>query len=88
MTLEQLKAFLEKAKSDQSIQCKLNDAKSPEHVVDIAKEHGHEFTIDKLTELNDSDLEDVAGGNAGREATVVDGGGLQRPKILNENSYK
>ncbi|WP_114994055.1 Nif11-like leader peptide family natural product precursor [Synechococcus sp. UW179A] len=49
MTLEQLKAFLAKAKDDQSIQDKLKAVKSPEDVVTIAKEHGHEFTADKVT---------------------------------------
>ena len=49
MLEEQLKAFLAKAKDDQSIQDKLKAAKTPEDVVDIAKEHGHEFTADKIT---------------------------------------
>ena len=62
MTLEQLKAFLAKAKDDQSIQDKLKAAKSPEDVVGIAKEHGHEFTADKLSQLSEEELEGVAGG--------------------------
>ena len=62
MSEEQLKAFLAKAKDDQSIQDKLKAAKSPEDVVAIAKEHGHEFTADKITELSEEDLEVVAGG--------------------------
>ena len=28
----------------------------------IAKEHGHEFTADKRTELSDEDLKSLAGG--------------------------
>ena len=64
MTLEQLKAFLAKAKDDQSIQDKLKAAKSPEDVVAIAKEHGYEFTADKITELSEEELEGVAGGTA------------------------
>ena len=44
MSEEQLKAFIAKAKDDTSIQEKLKAAKTPEDVVDIAKEHGHEFT--------------------------------------------
>ena len=52
MTLEQLKAFLAKVKGDSSIQEKLKAAKSPEDVVCIAKEHGFEFTADKITELS------------------------------------
>ena len=67
MSEEQLKAFLAKAKDDQSIQDKLKAAKSPEDVVDIAKEHGHEFTADKIegvTELSREELEGIAGGTA------------------------
>ncbi|WP_231884131.1 Nif11-like leader peptide family RiPP precursor [Synechococcus sp. MIT S9504] len=37
-------------------------AKSPEDVVTIAKEYGHEFTVDKITELSEEELEGVAGG--------------------------
>ena len=62
MSEEQLKAFLAKAKDDPSIQDKLKAAKSPEDVVGIAKEHGHEFTADKITELSEEELERVAGG--------------------------
>ena len=62
MSLEQLKAFLAKAKDDQSIQEKLKAAKSPEDVVGIAKEHGHEFSADKLSQLSEEELEGVAGG--------------------------
>ena len=62
MSKEQLKAFLAKAKDDQSIQDKLKSAKSPEDVVGIAKEHGHEFTADKLSQLSEEELEGVAGG--------------------------
>ena len=62
MSDEQLKAFLEKVKADTSLQEKLKAAKSPEDVVAIAKEHGHEFTADKMTELTAGELEGVAGG--------------------------
>ena len=64
MSEEQLKAFIAKAKNDQSIQDKLKAAKSLEEVVSIAKEHGHEFTADKITELSEDELEGVAGGAA------------------------
>ena len=75
MSDEQLKAFLEKVKADTSLQEKLKAAKSPEDVVAIAKEHGHEFTADKITELSEEDLEGVAGGlNSSREQC---GGGPQ-----------
>ena len=63
MSEEQLKAFIAKAKDDTSIQEKLKAAKSPDDVVGVAKEHGHEFTTDKLTEtLTDEELEGLAGG--------------------------
>ena len=64
MSQEQLKAFLEKVKGDSNLQDKLKAAKSPEDVVGIAKEHGHEFTTDKLTELSEDQLKGVAGGLA------------------------
>ena len=70
MSEEQLKAFLAKAKDDQSIQDKLKAAKSPEDVVGIAKEHGHEFTADKITELSEEDLEGVAGGAEADTGTI------------------
>ena len=63
MSLEQLKAFLEKVKGDTTLQEKLKGVKSPEDVVSIAKEHGHEFTADKITELSKEELDGVSGGN-------------------------
>ena len=62
MTLEQLKSFLEKVKGDSNLQEKLKAAKSPEDVVGIAKEHGHEFSADKLSQLSERELEGVSGG--------------------------
>ena len=62
MSLEQLKAFLEKVKGDSNLQDKLKAAKSPEDVVAIAKEHGHEFTANKISQLSKEELEGVAGG--------------------------
>ena len=62
MPEEQLKAFIAKAKDDQSIQDKLKAAKTPEDVVGIAKEHGHEFTADNFGQLSEEELEGVAGG--------------------------
>ena len=61
MSEEQLKAFIAKAKDDQSIQEKLKATKTPEEVVAIAKEHGYEFTADKITELSEEVLENVSG---------------------------
>ena len=68
MSEEQLKAFIAKAKNDQSIQDKLKAAKSPEEVVGIAQEHGHEFTADKITALSEEELEGVAGGASAKNA--------------------
>ena len=62
MSKEQLKAFLAKVKGDSKLQEKLKAAKSPEDVVGIAKEHGHEFTADYITELSEEELEGVTGG--------------------------
>ena len=62
MSEEQLKAFLSKAKGDSNLQEKLKAAKSPEDVVGIAKEHGHEFTPDKLDQMSGKVLESVSGG--------------------------
>ena len=64
MSEEQLKAFIAKVKGDTSLQDKLKAAKSPEDVVAIAKEHGHEFTVDKITELSEKELVVIAGGVA------------------------
>ena len=62
MSEEQLKAFLAKAEDDQTIQEKLKAAKTPDEVVSIAKEHGHEFTPDKLDQMSGKELESVSGG--------------------------
>ena len=59
MTLEQLKTFLDKVKGDARLEDQLKAAKSADEVVSIAKEHGHEFTADKLSQ---EDLEGIAGG--------------------------
>ena len=64
MSEEQLKVFIAKAKDDQSIQEKLKAAKSPEDVVSIAREHGHEFATEHMTQLSDEELEGVSGGTA------------------------
>ena len=62
MSEEQLKAFIAKAKDDQSIQERLKAAKTPEEIIGIAKEHGHEFTQEHVSQLSDEELEGVAGG--------------------------
>tara|TARA_Y100000739_G_scaffold184262_1_gene162722 strand:- start:184 stop:417 length:234 start_codon:yes stop_codon:yes gene_type:complete len=72
MSEEQLKTFIAKAKDDQSIQDKLKAAKSPEDVVGIAKEHGHEFTADNIAELSEEELEGVAGGTRPNAKIIAD----------------
>ena len=44
---------------------KLKAAQSPDEAVGIAKEkeHGHEFTADKITELSEEALDGVVGGS-------------------------
>ena len=71
---EELKAFIAKVNDDHLIQEQLNPAKTAADVLGIAKEHGHEFTADRLTEtLTDEELEGVAGGGYG--PLVTNGGG-------------
>ena len=62
MSKEQLKAFLEKVKGDTSLQDKLKAAKSPDDLVDIAKNHGHEFETEHISQLSEEELETVSGG--------------------------
>ena len=61
MSLEQLRAFLEKVKGNSILQDKLKAAKSQDEVVTIAKEYGHEFASDKFSELSESELDGIAG---------------------------
>ena len=66
MSLEQLKAFLEKVKADTSLQEKLKVASDADAVVSLAKEKGFSLSIDDIknqqSELSDEELEGVAGG--------------------------
>ena len=61
MSLEQLKAFLEKLKRDPILLEKLKAAKTRAEVVSMAKEQGHEFTVDKINQLTKAELESVSG---------------------------
>ena len=65
MSQEQLKAFLEKVKADTSLQERLKAAKSQDDVVSIAKEYGHDFGADQISQLSSEELEGVAGGGGG-----------------------
>ena len=62
MSEEQLKAFLEKAKGDPSFLRRLRASKSNDEVVSIAKEHGYEFSTERLNQLTTAELEGIAGG--------------------------
>ncbi|EAU74584.1 Nif11-like leader peptide family natural product precursor [Synechococcus sp. RS9916] len=62
MSKEQLKAFLQKVQGDTSLQDRLKAAKSQDDVVSIAKEHGHDFGTEHISQLSEEELEGVAGG--------------------------
>ena len=70
MPEEQLKAFLEKVKSDTELQEKLKAAASPEAAVAIAQEAGFAISAEDLQsmqsttklEVSDEELEGAAGG--------------------------
>ena len=66
MSEEQLKAFLEKVKTDTSLQDKLKAAANSDGVLAIAKEAGFMISAEDLTkaqsEVSDKELEAAAGG--------------------------
>ena len=66
MSEEQLKAFLEKVKTDTSLQEKLKAAGDADAVVAIAKDAGFMITAEELknaqAEVSDEELEGAAGG--------------------------
>ena len=71
MSVEQLKAFVEKVKSDTSLQEKVKAAASPEAAMEVAKAAGFSITSEDIQsmqsgteeeELSDEQLEGVAGG--------------------------
>ncbi|WP_186539705.1 Nif11-like leader peptide family natural product precursor [Synechococcus sp. BIOS-E4-1] len=64
--IEQLTAFLAKAKGNTTLQEKPNSAQSPEEVVSITKDSGHKRTAYKLNKLNSGELEHISGGDKQR----------------------
>ena len=84
MSEEQLKAFLEKVKSDTSLQEKLKGASDANSIASIAKEAGFSISADDLTkarsELSDEELEGVAGGG---KAATWNGVGAWERKYMN-----
>ena len=70
MSEEQLKSFLEKVKTDASLQEKLKAAADADAALAIAKEAGFAITAEDIqsmqsaTDLSDEELEGVAGGGS------------------------
>ena len=71
MPEEQLNAFIEKVKADNSLLEKLKEASSPEAVLEIAKHAGFSITAEdiqsvqsKSGEVSDGELEGATGGRA------------------------
>ncbi|WP_114993121.1 Nif11-like leader peptide family natural product precursor [Synechococcus sp. UW179A] len=71
MSEDQLKAFLEKVKSDTELQEKIKSVTSPEAAIEIAKDAGFSITSEdiqsmksKSPEVSDQELEGAAGGTA------------------------
>ncbi|WP_114993440.1 Nif11-like leader peptide family natural product precursor [Synechococcus sp. UW179A] len=67
MSEEQLKAFLEKIKSDTELQEKLKEVSTPEAAVEIANAAGFSITADDIQSMQseppgDDELESAAGG--------------------------
>ena len=66
MSIEQLKAFLEKVQGDTNLQEKLKAAGNSDAVLAIAKEAGFSISADDLkkaqSEIEDAELESAAGG--------------------------
>ena len=68
MSEEQLKAFLEKVKSDTKLQEKLGAAITTEEALALAKDAGFLITSEDVqsmqsaTDLSDDELENIAGG--------------------------
>ena len=76
MSLEQLKAFLEKVKGDTSLQEKLKAAGDADAVAAIAKETGFSISADDLrraqpTQLSEEELEGVVGGRGSTNRVLV-----------------
>ena len=70
MSEEQLKAFLEKVKTDASLQEKLKAATTSEDAIEIAKETGFAITAEDIQSMqsatvSDGELEGAAGGGSG-----------------------
>ena len=80
MSEEQLKAFIAKAKDDQSIQEKLKAAADSDAVLAIAKEAGFSISTNDSkkaqSEISEEGLEGVVSGRDGREDKICSMGGV------------
>ena len=79
MSEEQLNAFLEKVKGDNTLQEKLKAAASPEAAIEIAKEAGFSISAEDIqsmqstVELSDEELEEASGGTYSFPPTICCG---------------
>ena len=78
MSKEQLKAFLEKVKSDAELQEKLKAAASNEAALQIAKDVGFAITAEDIQsvqsqsgEVSDEELEAATGGRCLRRSALI-----------------
>ena len=76
MSEEQLKAFLEIVKLDDSLQVRIKQSSNVDQFVTLAKELGYIFSVDDLKALidealSDDDLNEVRGGRGGNAETNV-----------------
>ena len=76
MSEEQLKAFLEKIKSDTELQEKLKEVSTPEAAIEIANAAGFSITADDIQSMQseppgDDELESAAGGRCGGSVSVM-----------------
>lgn len=69
MSVENAKAFLEKAKSDAELRDRLSGAESVKERAEIAQAEGFDFTKEEIQSaagaLSDDELQSVSGGSAG-----------------------
>ncbi len=87
MSEEQLKAFLEKAQGDTSLQEKLKAAADANAVVEIAKEAGFTISADDInkaqSEISDEELNVVNGGFGGTLGMAQNGPIDPNPSLQN-----
>ncbi len=62
MSKEQFSAFIQKLLDDSELKEKMEAAKSDEETIQIAKEYGFSIELSDIPELEDSELEEAAGG--------------------------